>query len=85
MLGAFQNLLTLTIDLLKIALVALNMSFKRFLVLVYGLAFSFPVALVAHNVLQVFIALDIVGAHDVGGVFDDLLGDARLSGYFDGE
>ena len=53
--------------------------------LVDGLALAFPVALVAHDILQVFVALDIVLTYDVGGVFDHLFGDTRLAGDLDGK
>ena len=49
------------------------------------LAFPFPVALVSHDVLQILVALYIVGTHDVRGIFDHLLGDTRLAGNLDGK
>ena len=73
LLGTIEYLLALALYLLQIGLVALDMSLQRLLVLVDGLALALPVALVADNVLQVFVALDIVAAHNLRGVADDLL------------
>ena len=56
-----------------------------FLLLVYLLPLAFPVALVAHNVLQVFVALDIVGAHYLAGVSDHFLRYAGLASYLYGK
>ena len=50
-----------------------------------GLALTLPVALVAHYVLQVFVGLYVVAAHDVGGILDNLFGQSRLACYLDGE
>ena len=50
-----------------------------------SLALALPVAFVADDVLEVFIALDVIGTDDIGSVPDDLLGNARLSCYLNGE
>ena len=60
LLGTLQDLLALTLNLFEVALIALDMAFERFLMLVDGLALTLPVSLVAHDVLQVLVALDIV-------------------------
>ena len=67
------------------ALVAGYAALERLFVLVNGLTLTLPVALVAHDVLQVLVALYVFRAHDVRCVLDDLLGDARLAGYLDGK
>ena len=61
------------------------MAFERFLVLVDGLTLAFPIALVADDILQVLVALDIVGPHDIRGILDYLLRNTRLTGYLDGK
>ena len=53
--------------------------------LVDGLPFAFPVAFVADDVLEILVALYVVGAYDVGGVLDNLLGQSCLPGYLYGE
>ena len=53
--------------------------------LVDGLTLTFPVTLVAYDVLQVFVALDIVAAYNVAGILDDLLRNTCLTGYLDGK
>ena len=55
------------------------------LMLVDGLAFAFPVPLIAYDILQILITLDIVGAHDIRGVFNHLLWYACLPSDLDGE
>ena len=50
-----------------------------------GLTLAFPIALVANNVLQIFVALYIVGTYNVGSIVDDFFGNTRLSGYLDGK
>ena len=47
------------------------------------LPFLFPVTFVTDNVLEVFVALNIVGAHDLRGVPDDLLRQSDLARYLD--
>ena len=53
--------------------------------LVYGLSLALPITLVAHNVLQILVALDIFRAHNVRGILDHLLRQSRLTRYLDGE
>lgn len=48
-------------------------------------ALVFPIHFVADNVLEVFVAHHIVFAHEVGGVANDIVGNADLAGDFDGE
>ena len=53
--------------------------------LVDGLTLALPVALVANNVLQVFVTLDIFRTHNLRGVIDDLIGNSCLTGYLYGK
>ena len=55
-----QYLLALALYLVQFVLIAVDLALQRFLVLVDGLPFTLPVALVAHDVLQIFVALDVV-------------------------
>ena len=48
-------------------------------------ALVFPIHFVADNVLEIFVAHHIVFAHEVGGVANDIVGNADLAGDFDGE
>ena len=45
----------------------------------HSLALALPIALVAHNILQIFVTLYVVAAHNLRGVGDDLLGQADLA------
>ena len=51
----------------------------------YVLTFVLPVAFVAHDVLQVLVALYVFGAYDVGGLLYHVLGQSRLACYLYGE
>ena len=48
-------------------------------------ALVFPIHFVADNVLEIFVAHHIVFAHEVGGVANDVVGNADFAGDFDGE
>ena len=50
-----------------------------------GLSFTFPVAFVAHDVLQVLVALYVVTANDFRSVLDDVFRDARFACYLYGK
>ena len=49
------------------------------------LSLVFPIAAVAHDVEQVFVHIDVVAAHNLGRLVNDLLRQARLTGNLDGE
>ena len=53
--------------------------------LVYGLSFSLPIAFVTHNILKVFVALNVFRTDNVGGIFNNLLWDSRLTRNFYGK
>ena len=63
-LGSAQYLLALVLYFLNRALVAGYAALERLFVLVNGLTLTLPVALVAHDVLQVLVALYVFRAHD---------------------
>ena len=53
--------------------------------LLQGAFFLFNEHLVAHDVLQVAVAHHVVFAHQVGGIGDDVFGQADVAGYLYGE
>ena len=83
--GLSQNLLALALHLLETLLVMGDGALKRFLAFVDGRAFLLPIALVAHDILQILVALYIIAAHDVAGPPNHLFGQSYLAGYLDGE
>ena len=60
-----QYLLALALYLVQLVFVAVDFAFQRLLVLVDGLTLALPIAFVAHDVLQILVALDILRANDV--------------------
>ena len=46
-----------------------------------GLSFLFPVSLVADNILQIFVALNIIRTHNVGSLTNHLFRQSRLACY----
>ena len=65
LLGSLQNFLTALFNVGEVALVSLDGALHILLALMNGLALALPVALVANDVLQVFVALYVVASHDV--------------------
>ena len=59
--------------------------FEFLLAVVDVATFVFPIHFVADNVLEIFVAHHIVFAHEVGGVANDIVGNADLAGDFNGE
>ena len=59
--------------------------FEFLLAVVDVSALVFPIHFVADNVLEIFVAHHIVFAHEVGGVANDVVGDADFAGDLDGE
>ena len=84
-LGPAQNRLALAFYLLDACVQSFTGGLQSFLMLMDGLTFAFPVAFVAHDVLQVFVALYVVGADNLRGIVDDFFGNPRLTGYLDGK
>lgn len=66
-------------------LVVRDSLFEFLLAVVDVATFVFPIHFVADNVLEIFVAHHIVLAHEVGGVANDVVGDADFAGDFDGE
>ena len=63
--GTAKYSLALLVNLLQALLVAWDGSLYVLLTLVHRLSFLLPVPLVAHYVLQVFVALDVVLSHNL--------------------
>ena len=80
-----QYLLPLAVKFLYFFLILCYGLLQVFFALVHVLPFVLPIAFVAHNVLQIFVALYVVGAYDVACLSYHLVGNARLAGYFYGE
>ena len=55
-----QYLLPLALYLVQLVFVAVDLALQRLFVLVDGLPLALPIALVAHDVLQILVALDIL-------------------------
>ena len=83
--GPAQYLLALLLNFLDAVLIAGYAALQVFLMLMYGLALALPVSLVAHNVLQIFVALYVLRTHDVAGVAYHLFGQTSLAGYLYGK
>ena len=84
-LGLADDLLALFFQSLRCFLVVADGRFEGLLVLMYLLPLAFPVSLVSHNVLQVLVALDVIRAHYLAGILDNLLRKTGLAGYLYGK
>ena len=60
----FQYIFPCFSNLLDVFFITFDSSLQFFFLLVYGGSFVFPIAFVAHNVLQILVALYIVFAHN---------------------
>ena len=85
LLGSAQYLLALYTNLLDIMFIAFYLALQLLLALMDIGALVFPVTLVANDVLQIFVALDVVGAHDVAGLAYHLFGESYLARNLDGK
>ena len=85
LLGASQYVLALLLDVGNLRLHPCNLLLQLLFVLMYGLALALPIAFVAHDVLQILVALYIIRTHNLRGVTDYLFGDTRLARNLDGK
>ena len=85
LLGLPEDGLALLLQVRHLILIAHDGLLHLLLVQVDVLALALPVTLVAHDVLEVLVRIDILLSHDVGRILDDRLGDAYLAGYLHGE
>ena len=83
--GSAQYLLALYAYLLDIMLIAFYLALQLLLALMDIGALVLPVTLVANDVLQIFVALDVVGANDVAGLAYHLFGESYLARNLDGK
>ena len=58
---------------------------EAFLLLVYVVTLVFPVFAVAHDVEQILVHVDVVAAHNLARLVDDLCRQTRLAGNLDGK
>ena len=79
-LGLGDDFLARPVQFLHFRLIACDGFLHLLLALADGLAFVFPIALVAHDVLQVFVRVDVVAPHDGGGIGYYILGQAYFAG-----
>ena len=85
LLGFLQNGFPALLQFLYILFIAGSLLFQCLLVLAYVLALALPVAFVSHDILQILVALNIVGAHYRGGLCYHLFGQSCLAGYLYGK
>ena len=85
LLGSAQYLLALYANLLDIMLIAFYLALQLLLALMDIGALVFPVTLVANDILQILVALDVVGAHDVAGLAYHLFWESYLARNLDGK
>ena len=74
-----ENLLAALLEFIALLLHLAKDFIEFFLLLVHILALALPVAFVAHNILQVLVALYIVASHNLRCVGNNLLGQANLA------
>ena len=72
-------------DAVELVLIALDGRLEFLLLVMDFLTFVLPIAFIARDVLQIFVGRDVVLAHQLGSLGDDILGDAYLAGNLDGE
>ena len=68
--GFPQNFFAGFLQIFYLRLVAGNGFFHMLFALADGLAFAFPISLVAHNVLQIFVGIDVFAADNLRSVGD---------------
>ena len=83
--GTVQNGLALAFYLFQTGIQLLASRLQTLLVLVNGLTLAFPIALVAHDVLQVLVTLDIVRPDNLRCIIDNFLRDTGFAGYLYGK
>ena len=70
---------------LEILFVARDQLFELLFATADVLSLVFPVTLVADNVLEILVHVDVIAAHLFGGFGDDIVRQADLAGDLDGE
>ena len=83
--GLADNYLPLAVHGLEILFVARDQLLELLLAAADVLSLVFPVTLVADNVLEILVHVDIIAAHLLGGFGDDVVRQTDLAGDFDGE
>ena len=80
-----DNLAMLSPDVVQALVIVGNQLVEMLLLGPHVLALVLPVTAVTHDVEQVFIHIDVVAAHNLACLVDDLLGQTRLTGNLDGK
>ena len=81
----FQYFLPLFLQRFHFCLIAGDGFLHLLLTLPDILTFSLPVTLVAHDVLQVLVTLNVFAAHNFRRIGNDIFGQTYLAGYLDGK
>ena len=74
-----KNLLALPLQIVLCLLILRHHLFDILFLLTNRLAFTFPIALIPHNILQIFIALNVIRPHDFRSLSNHILGQSNLS------
>ena len=80
-----ENRLSAALDILDVTFIFRDGLLHILLTLMDILALVLPVSLVADDILQVLVALDVFGTYDVGCLLDHFFRQSNLSCDFDGE
>ena len=83
--GLADNCLPLAVHGLEIVFVARDQLLELLLAAADVLSLVFPVTLVADNVLEILVHVDIIAAHLFGGFGNDIVRQADFAGDLDGE
>ena len=83
--GLADNCLPLAVHGLEILFVARDQLLELLLAAADVLSLVFPVTLVADNVLEILVHVDIIAAHLLGGFGNDVVRQTDFAGDLDGE
>ena len=78
-IGFFDDRTFLGFDACQLLLIVCNLLLEVFLALTDILSFILPVAFIARNVLQVFIVVDMLLAHNIRSTLDNRFGQTNLA------
>ena len=85
LLRLFQNRLAVFLQFLNLGLVSGDGVFHLLFALADVLALGFPITLVAHDVLQILVGIDVFAAHDFRSIGYYFLGQTDFAGNLHGE
>ena len=84
-LGFLQDGLAVLLQFLNFGFVLGNDVFHLLFTLADVLALGFPIALVAYDVLQILVGIDVFATHDFGCIGNDFFRQTDLAGNFYGK